>query len=113
MVEELKKDMVEAMKNHEKERLAVIRAVKAGMDKERIDNKIFQYEEYKVLTTLTMMDTSENKDKQEVRTRFYFEDSKLAYIETTKGEKQELLKVDVSYKADSNLFEIPSNYKQM
>ncbi len=39
MVEELKKDMVEAMKNHEKERLAVIRAVKAGMDKERIDNK--------------------------------------------------------------------------
>ena len=39
MVEKLNKDMIEAMKNKDKERLTVIRAVKASMDKERIDKK--------------------------------------------------------------------------
>ena len=39
MVEKLKKDMVEAMKNKEKERLTVIRMVKAAMDQEHIDRK--------------------------------------------------------------------------
>ncbi len=39
MVERLDKDMIEAMKNHEKERLAVIRGVKAGLKQEAIDHK--------------------------------------------------------------------------
>ena len=39
MVEKLQKDMIEAMKNHEKERLTVIRMVKAAMAQERIDHK--------------------------------------------------------------------------
>ncbi len=39
MVEKLDKDMIEAMKNHEKERLAVIRGVKAGLKQEAIDHK--------------------------------------------------------------------------
>lgn len=39
MVEQLKKDMIEAMKNKEKERLTVIRMVKAAMDQEHIDRK--------------------------------------------------------------------------
>ena len=39
MVEQLEKDMIEAMKNHEKERLAVIRALKAGLKQEQIDHK--------------------------------------------------------------------------
>ncbi len=39
MVEKLDKDMIEAMKNHEKERLAVIRSVKAGLKQEMIDHK--------------------------------------------------------------------------
>lgn len=39
MVEKLKQDMVEAMKNKEKERLVVIRMVKAAMDQEHIDRK--------------------------------------------------------------------------
>ena len=38
-VEKLKQDMVEAMKNKEKERLTVIRMVKAAMDQEHIDKK--------------------------------------------------------------------------
>jgi uncharacterized protein YqeY len=39
MVEKLKQDMVEAMKNKEKEKLTVIRMVKAAMDQEHIDRK--------------------------------------------------------------------------
>lgn len=39
MVEKLKNDMIEAMKNKEKERLTVIRMVKAAMDQEHIDHK--------------------------------------------------------------------------
>lgn len=39
MVEKLKTDMIAAMKAKEKEKLAVIRAVKAGMDQEHIDKK--------------------------------------------------------------------------
>ena len=39
MVEKLNQDMIDSMKNKDKERLSVIRAVKAAMDKERIDKK--------------------------------------------------------------------------
>ncbi|MBQ8131169.1 MAG: GatB/YqeY domain-containing protein [Bacilli bacterium] len=39
MVEQLQKDMIEAMKAHEKERLTVIRMIKAAMAQERIDHK--------------------------------------------------------------------------
>ena len=39
MVEKLKQDMIEAMKNKEKEKLTVIRMVKAAMDQEHIDRK--------------------------------------------------------------------------
>lgn len=40
MVEKLKQDMIEAMKQKDKERLIVIRMVKAALDKERIDKKV-------------------------------------------------------------------------
>ncbi|MBQ3307996.1 MAG: GatB/YqeY domain-containing protein [Bacilli bacterium] len=39
MIEQLEKDMIEAMKNHEKERLTVIRMVKAALKQEQIDHK--------------------------------------------------------------------------
>ena len=39
MVEKLDKDMIEAMKNKEKERLTVIRMVKASLKQEQIDHK--------------------------------------------------------------------------
>lgn len=39
MVEKLEKDMIDAMKNKEKERLAVIRMVKAALKQEQIDHK--------------------------------------------------------------------------
>ena len=39
MVEKLQKDMIEAMKNKDKDRLTGIRMVKAGMKQEVIDHK--------------------------------------------------------------------------
>ncbi len=39
MVEQLEKDMIEAMKNKDKERLVVIRMVKASLKQEQIDRK--------------------------------------------------------------------------
>ena len=39
MVEKLKQDMINAMKDKDKERLTVIRMVKASMDQEHIDRK--------------------------------------------------------------------------
>ena len=39
MVEKLDKDMIEAMKNKEKDKLTVIRMVKASLKQEQIDNK--------------------------------------------------------------------------
>ena len=39
MIEQLEKDMIEAMKNQEKERLMVIRMVKAALKQEQIDHK--------------------------------------------------------------------------
>ena len=40
MVEKLNKDMIEAMKNKDKERLTIIRGVKADLKKKEIDEKI-------------------------------------------------------------------------
>lgn len=39
LVEQLKQDMITAMKEKDKDRLTVIRMVKAALDKERIDSK--------------------------------------------------------------------------
>ena len=40
-------------------------------------------------------------------------ENKLEYIKPIVGNKQELLKVDISDDVDNNLFEIPSEYKEM
>lgn len=40
LVEQLKQDMITAMKDKDKDRLTVIRMVKAALDKEKIDKKI-------------------------------------------------------------------------
>ena len=40
LVEQLKQDMITAMKDKDEERLTVIRMVKAALDKEKIDKKI-------------------------------------------------------------------------
>lgn len=78
--------------------------------KEKIDNKEYFYEEYKMATELSMGIIPED-DNENIVTRFYFKGDKLEYIKTIKGEKQELLKVDILDNVNKDLFEIPSDYQ--
>lgn len=80
--------------------------------KENVNNKKYQYMEYNQPTDFTMMSSAQIASSENVKTRFYFSGDKLAYIKTIVGEKEELLKVEISDKVDSNLFEIPSNYQE-
>ncbi len=77
--------------------------------KEKINNKNYYYEEYTGLTDFAMGDFTE--DSEDVKTRFYFDDGELVYIKTIEDDKQELLKVNISYDVDQNSFQIPSDYK--
>ena len=90
-----------------------IKDLKPKNGKEKIHNKNYKYEEYKILTSLSMLDTSNIKEEQEVKTRFYFKGNDLVYIKTIIGEKEEILKVDISNKVDKKIFDIPTDYKEM
>lgn len=76
--------------------------------KEKINNKNYTYEEYSVLTDFAKGEFTE--ESQDVKTRFYFDDGELVYIKTIEEDKEELLKVNISYDVDQNLFQIPSDY---
>lgn len=81
--------------------------------KEKIENKTYNYEEFKGISGFYIGDTS-NIDEENVKTRFYFKGDNLAYIKTIiSDDNQQLLKIDYSEKVDSGLFEIPSDYKEM
>ena len=77
--------------------------------KEEINGKNYSYEEYSGLTNFTIQLT-DNNNLGEVKTRFYFNGNKLAYIKTISDDMQELLKIEISDKVDDKLFEIPSDY---
>lgn len=80
--------------------------------KEEIDHKKYTYEEYDGITQFLMGDIDDSLDTQEAKTRFYFDGKELVYIKTIIGEYQEVLKVNISYEVDSDLFEIPSDYQK-
>ena len=77
---------------------------------EQIDGKNYNYEEYSTITELAISDFSENTSN--AKTRLYFQGDKLVYIKTIAGDKQELLKVETTYKVDNQLFNIPSDYTE-
>lgn len=63
LLEKLKQDMVTAMKDKNKERLTVIRMVKAAVDKERIDKKIEVTDD--VFLTVLEREIKSRKDSKE------------------------------------------------
>lgn len=80
--------------------------------KEKIENKEYKYEEYEGSTEFLIKDI-EAIEEQTAKTRFYFDGDKLTYIKTIVEDYQEVLKVDISYSVDDELFEIPEDYKEM
>lgn len=91
--------------------LEIIKDAEYTEGKEKIQGKEYYYEEYEGMSEF-LIGNIENEEEQPTKTRFYFNGDKLEYIKTIVGEKQEMLKVDISYQVDNTLFEIPSNYRQ-
>ena len=80
---------------------------------ENIEGKEYNYEEYSGFTSFAFK-LSDEGDTENIKTRFYFDGDNLAYIKTITNNTQELLKVEISYEnIDKNLFEIPSDYREM
>lgn len=83
--------------------------------KEKIDNTEYIYQEYQGITNFAIENLEEDLNEEEVqniKTRFYFKGDDLVYIKTIAGEKEELLKISISYKVDDNLFSIPEGYTE-
>ena len=81
--------------------------------KEKIYGKTYYYEEYENMDSFLMLNIYIDEDTN-VKTRFYFEGDNIAYIKTIVDEdNEELLKIDLQYLANKELFEIPGNYAEL
>ena len=108
-----------AYKNNEMELNKVIEQLEEIKDTElvegteNIEDKEYNYEEYSGFTSFAFK-LSDEGDTENIKTRFYFDGDNLAYIKTITNNTQELLKVEIFYEnIDKNLFEIPSDYREM
>lgn len=78
--------------------------------KEEIDGKKYECEEYKGVSDFLLVEEAE--EESTVSTKFYFKGNNLEYIKTKVNEKEELLKINISYDDISeNEFEIPEEYE--
>ncbi len=75
---------------------------------EIVDNRNYNYEEFEEYDDF-LIGENELQDAN-VKTRFYFDGSQLVYIKTITKDSEELLKVNLTYKAQNQSFEIPSDY---
>ena len=89
----------------------IIQSQQPEKGEEEIDGKTYKYEEYKGVSYF-LMNTNEEVSEENTNTRFYFNGDDLVYIKTIMGEKSELLQVDVSYKVNDSIFEIPANFQE-
>ena len=79
---------------------------------ETIGSKNYFYQQYENVDYF-LFDTSKVVENEEnVSTIFYYKNKKLEYIRTIEGEETELLKVNITYDVNQNLFEIPEGYVQ-
>ena len=81
---------------------------------EEINGKKYKYDEYTGITNLVIQDLigDEEIEEQDIKTRFYYKNNKLEYMKTIIGDKEEILKIDISYDVDDNLFNIPADYEE-
>lgn len=79
--------------------------------KEKIEGKQYNYEELEGVTGFFTKNVEEQEEQKEI-TKFYYKGNQLAYIKTIVGDKEELLKIDISYDVDDKLFEMPTDYQE-
>lgn len=78
---------------------------------EKIDNKNYNYEEYKG-TVAFLINGGQAINYDKVSTRFYFNRNNLVYIKTILENGEELSKVEITNdKLNENWLEIPSDYE--
>lgn len=94
------------------EQLEEVKSSELVQGSEQIEGEEYEYEEYSGFTSFALK-LSDDGDTENIKTRFYFKDDNLVYIKTITQNTQELLKVEISDKIDENLFEIPSNYREI
>ncbi len=78
---------------------------------ETINNKKYYFEEYEGIVTFILL-TNYNEESS-IKTRFYYDDGKIAYIKTFIDDTEELIKIDFSQDVDEGLFEIPEDYAEL
>ena len=83
---------------------------------EKIYGKIYYYEEYENIESFVMQGIPIEEDAK-LNTRFYFDGDKIAYIKTIIDEedekREELLKIDLKFSTDEELFVIPNSYAEL
>ena len=89
----------------------IIQSQEPEKGQEKIDGSNYRYEEYKGVSDF-LMNTDEGISEENANTRFYFDGDDLEYIKTIMEDKSELIRVDVSYDVDDNIFEIPSDFQE-
>ncbi len=78
--------------------------------KEEINGKNFEYEEYYNYGEF-LMNTDLLASGTQMQTRFYYSGNNLKYIKTIVDGQEELLEVNIEYKADDGVFEVPADYQ--
>lgn len=78
--------------------------------KEEINGKKYNYEEVSGYQDFLVDQSIYAQDITQAKTRFYYKGNDLKYIKTIIGDKEELLEINIEYKADSGVYEVPSDY---
>lgn len=79
--------------------------------KEKIQGKTYNYEEYDGVSTFVNY-IGLGINTENIKTKFYFQGKNLKYIKTINDGEETLQKIDITYEAPSELFEIPNNYAE-
>lgn len=109
-------DMSEIEANILEDDLNIIEDSNYLTGKEKIYGKTYYYEEYENLDSFIMRGATLEEDSN-LKTRFYFEGDKIVYIKTIiyngNEEQEEILKIDLKFSPDEDLFEIPKSYAEL
>lgn len=85
--------------------------VKPQKGEETLNNVLYYYEEYP--ETAEFLFNYAGVDTKQATTKFYYQDDKLVYIKTILPDKEELLKVEMSYTSGNTSFDIPADYQKV
>ncbi len=77
---------------------------------EKINGKSFEYQEYDNFDKFLLSEfNSEEEDTHTPKTRLYFSGKNLKYIKTIKGDNEELIEIDISFRVDKKEAQLPSD----